>query len=139
MKYVLDANVALRFVLNEMHSDKARRLRDEFRAGHHELLAPDFFPVEVAHVLTKTERRRAIPQGQSNVLLEDILADCPILYDPFPYLSMATEMSSQTRGSVYDLIYYLLAEDHGCQLITADRKLVNTFPGSRSIVELSQL
>jgi hypothetical protein len=35
---------------------KALRVRDDFRNGLHELLAPDVFPVEVAHSLTRAER-----------------------------------------------------------------------------------
>ncbi len=31
MKYVLDSSVAFKWVVTEMHSDKARGLRDEFR------------------------------------------------------------------------------------------------------------
>src|SRR5208337_3257197 len=63
MKYVLDSNISLKWVLTEADSDKARRLRGEFQNQIHELLAPDVFPVEVAHGLVKTERRGVIPQG----------------------------------------------------------------------------
>src|SRR5437870_2281297 len=56
MKYVLDSSVALRWVLPEPDSDKADRLRDDFRNATHELLAPDVFPVEarVASLWTNT-------------------------------------------------------------------------------------
>ncbi len=60
MKYVLDVNVALKWVLNEVDSTKARRLRDDWRAQIHELLVPDVFPFEAAHALTRAERRRLI-------------------------------------------------------------------------------
>ena len=38
MKYVLDVNVALKWVLNEVDSTKARRLRDNLRIQIHDLL-----------------------------------------------------------------------------------------------------
>ncbi len=38
MRHVLDVNVALKWVLNEVDSTKARRLRDDWRAQIHELL-----------------------------------------------------------------------------------------------------
>ena len=57
MKYVLDASVALKWVLTEADSAKAISLRDDFRKQLHEFLAPDVFPVEVAHALTRAERR----------------------------------------------------------------------------------
>jgi predicted nucleic acid-binding protein len=63
MKYVLDASVGLKFVLKEPDSPNALILRDEFRRGLHELLVPDIYPVEVAHALTRAERKRVIPQG----------------------------------------------------------------------------
>lgn len=43
MKYVLDSSVALKWVLAEVDSHKAIRLRDAYVAGVHELIAPDIF------------------------------------------------------------------------------------------------
>lgn len=126
MKYVLDANVALRTVLNEPHSDKARKLIDDYRAGVHELLAPDFFPLEVANALTRAERKRIIPQGQAGILLAKILVSGPELHEA--NLTRAVDMASQARASVYDCLYYVLAEDNGCPFVTADRKILNAFP-----------
>jgi hypothetical protein len=40
MKYVLDSNVAFKWRVPENDSDKANRLRDEFRNKRHELIAP---------------------------------------------------------------------------------------------------
>ena len=138
-KLVLDANVALRFVLNEEHSDKARKLIDEYRRGIHELLAPNYFPVEVANALTRAERRRAIPPGQASVLLDDIMAHCPALHDALPLLARATDLSSRSRASIYDCLYLTLAEDCDCEFVTADRKILNSFPANTRILELSQL
>ncbi|HUY35766.1 MAG TPA: type II toxin-antitoxin system VapC family toxin [Pirellulales bacterium] len=60
MKYVLDASVALKWVLPESDSEKAIALQEEFDREIHEILAPDTFPVEVAHALTRAERRGLI-------------------------------------------------------------------------------
>ena len=57
MKYVLDASVGIKWVMNELDSAKARQLRDDFRNQIHELIAPDSFPLEAAHALTKSGRR----------------------------------------------------------------------------------
>jgi hypothetical protein len=46
---ILDANIALKWVLPEPDSPKATHLRDEFRKGIHEFLGPDSFPAEIAH------------------------------------------------------------------------------------------
>ena len=44
MKYVLDTSVAFKWVVAGAHADKAIRLREDYRNGVHELLAPDIFP-----------------------------------------------------------------------------------------------
>ena len=62
MKYVLDSNISLKWVLTEADSDKARRLRGELQNQIHELLAPDVFPVEVVHELAKAERLPGLSQ-----------------------------------------------------------------------------
>jgi hypothetical protein len=48
MKYVLDSNVALKWVLHEPDSDKARQVRVNCQQQFHELLTPDIFPIEAA-------------------------------------------------------------------------------------------
>lgn len=64
MKYVLDASVALKWVLPETLSAKAVKLRNDFRNHVHELIAPDIFPAEVAHALTRAERQKIIQPRQ---------------------------------------------------------------------------
>src|SRR5437016_8545497 len=60
MTYVLDASVAFKWEVAETDSDKANLLRDDFRNGIHTLVAPDFFPLELAHALTRAERQGRI-------------------------------------------------------------------------------
>jgi len=61
MRYVLDSAVALKWVLPEIDSDKADRLRDDCRKAVHELLAADVFPVEVAHASRGRSERAHLP------------------------------------------------------------------------------
>jgi predicted nucleic acid-binding protein len=61
MKYVLDSSVAFKWVVAESDTPRAVRLRDEFRAAIHEVIAPDVFPIEVAHALTRAERQGRVP------------------------------------------------------------------------------
>lgn len=139
MRFVLDANVALRALLNEEDCTTAERLINEYRQGLHELIAPDFFPVEIANALTRAERRGAIPQGQAGALLGDVLLACPVLYDSRPLLVRATELSSRSRASVFDCMYLTLAEDEQCEFVSADRRVANSFPGHPRIVDLASL
>ena len=68
MRYVLDSCVAFKWVVPETDTDRAVRLRDAYRKAAHELLAPDIFPVEVAHALTRAERQGRIVVAQSGRL-----------------------------------------------------------------------
>ncbi len=125
MKRVIDSSVAFKWVVPETYSDKALLLRDDFRNGLVELLAPDVFPIEIGHSLTRAERQGRIPVGSAILLLRDILNTLPLLHPSLPFLLRAVEISSQLRVGVYDCVYVALAEGAQCELVTADDKLVN--------------
>jgi predicted nucleic acid-binding protein len=124
MKYVVDASVALEWVLSEAHSDKARELRDGFDRGIHELLAPDVFPIEVAHALTRAERRKIIPVGSAQAFLADILQSLPRMHAGLTLLSRATDLSSELQKGVYDCLYIALSETEQCEFVTEDLRLI---------------
>jgi predicted nucleic acid-binding protein len=129
MKYVLDASVALKWVLVEADSPRAIALRDDYQQQVHELLVPDVFPIEVAHTLTKAERKGILNPPQASILLADVLATPVLLCPSLPLLARATEISSTLRIGVYDSLYLALAEQEGCDLVTADDRLVRTSAG----------
>ncbi len=126
MKYVLDSSVALKWVLPEIHSDKAKKLREDYQKQIHELIAPDVFPVEVSHALVRAERKKIIAVGQGAALLVDVLNTAPALHAYLALLSRATSIASQMRCGVYDCLYVALAEKESCELVTADDKLVKS-------------
>lgn len=133
--------MALKWVLPEADSDKARRLRDDFLKGLVELLAPDVFPAEVGHSLARAERRGIIAPPQGSILLSDVLSTPPQLFPSYPDLiARAFEIASQMWAGVYDCLYVALAEREGCDFVTADMKLVNNLgPHFPFIVPLSSL
>lgn len=129
MKYVLDASVAVKWVLPEEDSPKALSLRDDFRNGVHELIAPDTLPIEVAHALTRAERKNVIAQTEAIIKLADLYSLQPRLHPYLPLLPRAVELSSMMRIGVYDCLYVALAENEACNLVTADERLVRTLLG----------
>jgi len=140
MNYVLDSNIALKWVLAEPDSAKAKQLRDDFQKAVHELLAPDVFPIAVAHALTRAERQGKIAIGQAAVLWSDVLSTPPRLEPSGPITPRAIDISSRTRSGYYDCLYVALAERERCQLITADQKSVNNLaPHFPFIVPLATL
>jgi predicted nucleic acid-binding protein len=72
--------------------------------------------------------------------MQDALALLPYLHGYLKLLPRAYELSSQTRQGVYDCLYVALAEREGCELITADSRLIAnlqvSFPLIRSLDSL---
>ena len=80
MKYVLDACVAIKWFLAEPDSSKAIRVLDDFNRQIHELLAPDVFPIEVVHALSRAERRGLIQPPAGSQHLSDLLVFLPAVH-----------------------------------------------------------
>jgi predicted nucleic acid-binding protein len=140
MRAVLDSSVAIKWVLPEPGSPQAVRLRNEFRRGLHDLLAPDIFAVEVAHALTRAERRGVLQPPLSIRRLSAVLRFPPRLHQYLPLLPRATAISSTTRHGVYDCLYVALAEREGIPLVTADQRLLNNLgPSFPFLVDLASL
>jgi hypothetical protein len=72
---------------------QGRKLRDDYRTGVVELLAPDVFPVEFAHAVTRAERARRITQVEGAQSMIDMLAFLPALHDSLPILRTLLEVS----------------------------------------------
>ncbi len=138
MKYVLDSNVALKWVLPEPDADKAVQVRDDLRRGILELLSPDIFPIEVAHSIARAERRGIVRSTEGWPKLVDVLTTSPVLHPYLPLLPRAFAIASSARIGVYDCLYVALAEREGCEVLTADDRLKKSLP-SFPIVLLSSL
>jgi predicted nucleic acid-binding protein len=140
MKRVLDSSIAFKWEVPESDTDKANHLRVDFRNGVCELIAPDFFPIELAHALTRAERQMRIAVGQASVFWADAMSTPPQLLSCDSLIARAIDLSSQVRIGVYDCLYVLLAEQEKCELVTADDKLIKALQGQFSfLVSLATL
>lgn len=139
MRLILDASVALKWVLNEDDSAAARLLRADYLAGEHEFIVPDILPVEIGHALTKAERKGAIPVGNAALLATRIILILPELYPNLDLISRAIDISSDYRIGVHDCVYVALAEQEGAPLITADQKLITALQGDFPVLSLGDL
>lgn len=124
MKRVLDSCVGLKWLVPELHSDKALRLRDDYRNGILERIAPDIFLAEIAHALTRAERQKRITPAQGALALADMINMQPQLFSYIALLPRAYQISSQYHVGFYDCLFVALAELEGCDLITADDRMV---------------
>ena len=140
MKYVIDSSVEFKTFVKEVDSAKALQLRDEFHRGIHELLAPDLFATEVCNVLMILERSGKIQPGEADLFFMQFLGDVPPLHSVLPILPRALEIAQQFRQSVYDCVYVALAEREGCEMVTADDKLLRAVqPSLPFVISLSSL
>jgi predicted nucleic acid-binding protein len=111
MNYVLDASIALKWVLGEPDAAKARQLRDDFRNAVYELIAPDSYTLKIAHALTKSHRRGLVPDPWR--LWGDLMTTVPHLFPSLPLTPRAIQIATSARIGVYDCLYVALAEREG--------------------------
>ena len=120
MTWVVDASIAIKWVIPEALSDAANRLRD----GEDEFLAPDLLLVEVANALWKKTTSGEISAREADVAL-DLVAQSGIdLQPPGPLLPRAMEVARRLAHPVYDCVYLALAEREHIALVTADQRLL---------------
>jgi predicted nucleic acid-binding protein len=142
MRYVIDCSTAVKWEVNEPDSTKAVRLRENFRHGVHELLAPDIWPVEVTNALYSAELKGGVAPGRFEHHAANILMVGPVLYQSTALLPRAMTIIRQAaaRIGIYDCLYVALAEREGCEFVTADQKLLkslgSTFPFITSLPTL---
>lgn len=120
-QFVVDANVAIKWIVPEIHSEAALRLRDPDSV----LLVPDFFFPEIGNILWKRVRR-----GETTLenALEDLdaLTGLPLQVHPsLPLMPEALEIAVRIQQAVYDCVYLALAVRHECQMVTADERFFN--------------
>lgn len=115
-----DASVAVKWVVEEPDSDRARYLRDLFVDEAVRFVVPSLLFYEVANAvrftadLSDAERRDAVAKVHA---LEMEAAD------PDPdRMARAVQAATELDASVYDATYLVLAQEHDGVMVTADRK-----------------
>ena len=133
--YVVDASVAVKLLLPEVHSDRAAALFELIALPTPTVIAaPDLLYVECANVLRSRVKRRMMEAATAREALE-ILRALPIetssASDDIDE-SLAFALSHDI--SAYDACYVRLAIRLGAPLVTADRKLLTALEKSRASV-----
>ncbi|MEH2299975.1 MAG: type II toxin-antitoxin system VapC family toxin [Nostoc sp.] len=125
-RYVLDASVAIKWFVPEVHSDKARHLL----TSNYTFLVPDFFFAEVANVLWKRVRRGEDTADNAKQTLADLNTIPLEVYLSRPLMPLALDIAIQNDRAVYDSLYLALAITQKCQMVTADEKFYNALKTS---------
>jgi predicted nucleic acid-binding protein len=116
--FVVDASVAVKWLLPEEHFESARQLLDP----GHRLHAPDFLLLETDNAFSKHVRRGGMARADAEEGRRT-LRTFPIEYHGLEtLLDRAYEIAVETRTSVYDCLYAALAEALGARMVTADRR-----------------
>jgi predicted nucleic acid-binding protein len=114
---VVDASVAVKWVMEEPGSDRARLLSSV------RLEAPDLLPIECANILWKKVQLGDLGEDGAAVRLALLLRAPITLADSRNLLEAALQLSLDLKHPVYDCLYLALAAERDVPLVTADRKL----------------
>ncbi len=138
MRLVVDASVAVKWVVAEENSDIARRLLGE----GHELFAPRLMAAEAVNALWSKTRRQQITEAEAREGAES-LASAGIEWHGDENLAAgALRIAMELDRPVYDCVYLVLARRMGIQLATADDKFANAIRQTRyaaAVVGLADL
>ncbi len=117
MKLVIDASVALKWILDEPDKEAALSLINE------DLCAPSFWMIEAADVLWRRARRLEITAQEARYGLST-LHDAPVRTVPDAgLLNPAFDLAARLTHPVYDCLYIALAVSEHRTLVTADKRL----------------
>jgi predicted nucleic acid-binding protein len=118
-KFVVDASVALKWVIEEDRTPEALALRQRAK-----LIAPDLLAAECANVLWKKVRRHELLKEEA-LLAARLLQAAEIELLPTRYLfEAALRMSIEIDHPAYDCVYLAVAVENKCHFVTADERFV---------------
>jgi len=119
---VVDASVAIKWLLPEEDREIARRLQDDYQNGATDLIAPELLISEIGNVLWKRVRKRDLTPSVAELLFDALLRDAPILLNSDSVHRRAMKLSLEFDRPIYDCEYLALAWYHRCDLVTADER-----------------
>lgn len=117
MRLVIDASVALKWVLEEDGSDLAIGLIER-----EELLAPDLMLIECANTLAIRVRRKLLTADDAELMLSKIVAVPKRLHGSSALIARAQSLAIELERSAYDCLYLTLALATDSVMVTADSK-----------------
>jgi len=118
VRLVVDASVAVKWVVSEAGSDAADALLDQ------DLMAPALWLAEAANVLWRKVRTGEITAVEANARLSELRKAPVASLSMEPYLDQAFALAVEMGHPVYDCIYLAVALHHRTHVVTADRRFV---------------
>lgn len=133
--WVVDTSVAVKWFLNEPHSDLAEDFLEAGEAGRIRLLAPDSLVYEAANVFW-VRRRDGVTREMAAEFLESLKLVNMESVGPEELFPEAEAMAFEVGISPYDAVFARLAVLRNCGFISADAELVEALRPVMSGVHL---
>ncbi|OGT41540.1 MAG: hypothetical protein A3F42_05850 [Gammaproteobacteria bacterium RIFCSPHIGHO2_12_FULL_37_34] len=135
---VVDASVAIKWFIPEIHAiDASRLLQKKLR-----FIAPDLIFSEVGNILWKKNRSKELTLEIATEILNDF-KKLPIdIHESEPLLDAAWQIATTHQCTVYDSLYVALAKIEKCVLVTADQALhhaLKTTPLARTLLWIEDI
>ena len=131
-RLVVDASVAIKWVVEEAGSEAAVGLLDGFT-----LSAPDLLMPECANILWKKVRRGELTPEEAALAAELLQRAAVELVPTRPLMPAALALAVRLDHPAYDCAYLALAIDRGHPFVTADERLARIV-AQRGTAELGQ-
>ncbi|MEN2785408.1 type II toxin-antitoxin system VapC family toxin [Sphingomonas qilianensis] len=123
---IVDASVALKWLVEEEDSDVARAL-----LGGVELWAPILIHAEVGNAIWKKRRRGELGDDAELASLPGLLAFILRTIDETPMMDRALSLAIEMDHPVYDCVYLAVAEALDQELVTADHRFASRLSAYR--------
>jgi predicted nucleic acid-binding protein len=120
---VLDASVALKWYIPEVHSESALRILSLQQSGEVIFHVPDLFLCEAGNILWKKTWKSEIKLKDAREIADALIVVPMTIHSSKIFLPFALDLAANLGRTVYDCLYLSLAAYLDCSLLTADRKL----------------
>ena len=117
-RLVIDASVAVKWVVPEPDSDRAEALLD------HALMAPDLLFAECANVLWKKVQRGELSKDEADIAAQTLEQADIAIASTRGHLASAMAIAVELDHPAYAAVYLSVAQAAELRLVTADDRLI---------------
>lgn len=121
MTLVIDANVCLKWFIEEPRSSAARKILNKGAS----FIAPDIVIPDICNVVWKKVKNQEVTSVQGQAIVTNVSMIFDHIVPSSELAQRAFGLALQCHHPVYDCLYLALAERESITLVTDDAKLVS--------------